>query len=373
MKITITIANKIAECSDTWDEFLPDSHHLKSRHLASLERACINNIESNYLQVYNKDQLVGLVYLQQFMFTHEHLNFEQPPAVVSAALNFLLPKQLPILVCGNLFRVDFQGFYFKDPARPTLALEAIKLYLEQNKNYKPSGVILKDCETVLVEESYKPFGFTFFNGDVTMELARRPHWQTFDDYLADLNKNYLQRARKIIRAFQKIKIREFDAPAILAGTAEIEKLYWNVVNKQAIKLGTVNAAYFYELKMDLAHKFEFHALYLDQKMVGFYTLIFYQTTMETHYIGLDYDTNQEAKLYFNILFLSTKKMIEGKYASLELGRTAREAKVNLGAMPKQIFNYIKVKNPLVKLTLQYFLNRFSKASSHHLVDRNPLK
>jgi hypothetical protein len=224
-----------------------------------------------------------------------------------------------------------------------------------------------------VEESYKPFGFTFFSGDVTMELARRPHWQTFDDYLDDLNKNYLQRAKKIIRAFQKIEIREFDAPAILAEAATIEKLYWNVVNRQTVKLGTVNAAYFYQLKMDLAQKFEFHALYLEQRMVGFYTLIFYKNSMETHYIGLDYEVNQEAKLYFNILFLSTQKMIGGKYASLELGRTAREAKVNLGALPKQIFNYIKVKNPVVKFTLQYFLNRFSKASSHQLVDRNPLK
>jgi hypothetical protein len=132
LKIIIRIFKKIAECSDTWDDFLPASHHLKSRHLESLEKACINNIECNYLQVYSKDQLVGLVYLQKFMFTHEHLNFEQPPAFLSATLNFLLPKQLSILVCGNLFRVDFQGFYFKVPERPTMAVEAIKLYLELN-------------------------------------------------------------------------------------------------------------------------------------------------------------------------------------------------------------------------------------------------
>jgi hypothetical protein len=65
-------------------------------------------------------------------------------------------------------------------------------------------------------------------------------------------------------------------------------------------------------------------------------------------------------------------MIEGKYVSLELGRTAKEAKVNLGARPKQILNFIKVKNPVVKMTVNYFLNRFNSSANQHL-QRNPLK
>ena len=92
-------------------------------------------------------------------------------------------------------------------------------------------------------------------------------------------------------------------------------------------------------------------------MIGFYTYIFYTNEMETHYIGLDYAYNDTHKTYFNILFLSVQKMIERKYEKLELGRTAKEAKANLGAVPKQIFNYVKVKNPLAKITLNYFLKK----------------
>ena len=373
MKITLIIAKKISECSNSWDDFLPGNHHLKASHLQAFEDAKIDNIENHYLQVFLKDKLIGLVYLQLFQFKHQHLNFAQPPGFFSKCIQFILPAQLPLLVCGHLFRIDFPGFYFKSPAQQPLVFEAIKLFTQHHKKCKPSGIILKDCAVIFIEENYKPFGYHFFNGDVTMELSRRPHWHSFENYLKDLNKNYLQRAKKIIQAFITIQKKELTAPEILEHAAEIENLYWNVVNKQTIKLGTVNAMYFYTLKTDLEKNFEFHVLYENNIMVGFYTFIFYEHTMETHFIGMDYEANKKYKIYFNILFLSTQKMIERKYAALELGRTAREPKENLGALPRQIFNYIKVKNPVVKITLHYFLKRFNKTASHKLFERSPLK
>jgi hypothetical protein len=373
LKITITIKQRISECCNAWDGFLPDGHHLRARHLQAFENAKIEDVENNYLQVFLKDKLIGLVYLQQFTFKHKHLNFNQQQTFKSRLIKFVLPTQLPMLVCGHLFRIDFQGFYFKGKAHEVLVFDAIELFIQQNKNNRPCGVIIKDCEAPFVEQKAALFNYHFFNGDVTMELSRRPHWLSFDDYLKDLNKNYLQRAKKIIKSFAAIEKKELTAAAIIEQAPAIEKLYWNVVHKQTIKLGTVNAAYFYELKNDLQQNFEFHALYLNDIMIGFYTFIFYDSSMETHYIGLDYDANATCKIYFNILFLSTQKMIERQDSKLELGRTAREAKINLGALPKQIFNYVKAKNPIVKITVYYFLKRFNKAANHNLVERSPLK
>ena len=128
------------------------------------------------------------------------------------------------------------------------------------------------------------------------------------------------------------------------------------------------------MKKDLYDKFEFHAFYKNQVMIGFYTLIFYDVNrMETHYIGIDYEENKTHQIYFNILFFAAKRMIENKYNRLELGRTARDAKANLGALPKQIFNYINVKNIFVKFTLNYFQNKFNEMESKNLVSRTPLK
>jgi hypothetical protein len=371
LKITIKTSRQINECRSDWDDFLPGCHHLKSKHLQAFENANIDAIDNYYVQIFVKEKLIGLAYLQLFQFQHKHLNFNK--AFVSKLIKIILPAQLPLLVCGHLFRVDFQGFYFKGPSQQSLIFEAIELFKQENKNCQPCGIIIKDCKEVFAEQSPRLLGYRFFNGDVTMEISRRNHWVTFDDYLKDLQKKYLQRAKKILQALAGIEKRELDAGAIFKSSAEIERLYWNVVNKQTIKLGTVNAAYFVELKNDLQHNFEFHALYRDGIMVGFYTFIFYDAAMETHYIGLDYEANKVYKIYFNILFAAIKKMIERQDATLELGRTAREAKISAGALPKQIINYVSIKNKIASITVNYFLKRFNQSEDGEMLKRTPLK
>jgi len=373
LTISINHVRQIAAHKDLWDDFLPEMHHLKLRHLLALENAQLPDIENHYLQIFIKDKLVGLAYLQLFKFTSAHLNFDTPGGFQSRVIKFILPKKLHLLICGNLFRINFQGYYFKNELHNALIFDAIELFIKQAGKLKPCGIIVKDCREVFLEEQYTVPKYLFFTGDVTMEIARRQHWNTFDDYLNDLTKKYLKRAKKIIKAFDGIVIKELSAAEISENATVIERLYWNVVNKQKVRLGTVNAAYLYELKKDLEQNFELHAIYYNNIMVGFYTYIFYRTEMEAHYIGLDYAYNDIHKTYFNILFLSVRKMIERKYDKLELGRTSKEAKTNLGAHPKQIFNYIKIKNPAAKFILQYFLKRFNRSEDQKQLERSPLK
>lgn len=373
MTISIKCENNISACKDLWDDFLPETHHLKQRHLLQLEKANIPDIENYYLQIFLEKKLIGLAYLQIFRFNHTHLNFSSPQTIQSRLIKFFLPRSLHLLICGNLFRINFPGFYFKNEQHNVLIFDAIKLFTKQSRKLNPYGIIVKDCKEVFLKEKYTDSKYRFFNGDVTMEITRRQHWETFHDYLNDLTKKYFKRAKKIIQAFEAVQTKELNPAEILKHAAEIDRLYLNVVDKQTIKLGIVNATYLYELKLDLEQDFELHAIYLNNTMIGFYSYIFYQSEMETHYIGLDYNYNNTHKIYFNILFLSVQKMIERKFDKLELGRTAKEAKANLGALPKQIFNYVKVNNPLAKIALQYYLNKFNQSEDQVRLKRSPLK
>lgn len=373
LNIHIAITKSIAACANRWDSVLPADHHLQSHHLLAFEKAKVDDIETNYVQVLAKDKLIGIIYLQQFCFQHKHLNFGNGSATTAKLIKCVLPKQLTILVCGHLFRINYQGFYFKEPAHKNLVFDAVKLFVQQSRRCKPAGIIIKDCNETFIEQSCRFWGYRFFSGDVTMEINRRQHWHCFNDYVNDLHKNYRQRAKKVIASFEGVEKIKLDAEGIKNNAAAINQLYLNVVDKQTVKLGIVNAAYFYELKKDLKDSFECYALYAEGKMIGFYTFIFYSTEMETHFIGLDYEANNKYKTYFNILFLGIEKMIEKGVDKLELGRTARDAKANAGALPRQVFNYIKVKNVLADITLRHFLKRFNKAENSGLTKRNPLK
>lgn len=373
MTISINSVSNIEACKGIWDDFLPEFHHLQARHLQQIEKSQLPNLENFYLQIFLKKKLVGLAYLQLFKFNHTHLNFSAPHSLQSRLIKMLLPKKLPLLVCGNLFRVDFQGFYFKNEQHNGLIFDAIDIFTREITKPKPAGIIIKDCEEVFVEKKFNAAKYRFFKGDVTMEITRRPQWNCFEDYLQDLTKKYHKRAKKIVAAFEGVVSKELDASEILVYSADIEKLYYNVINKQKVRLGIINAAYLYELKLDLGDDFELHALYVNDTMIGFYTYIFYGAEMETHYIGLNYTYNETHKTYFNILFLSVQKMIERRCEKLELGRTAKEAKANLGAFPKQIINYVKVKNRFAKIALDYFLKRFNRSQNQQQSERSPLK
>ena len=92
MTISINHLTPIAEHTNLWDDFLPEGHHLKTRHLLPLENAQVPDIENNYVQVFHKDKLIGLVYLQLFKFAHSNLNFDNPSGLQCRAIKFILPK-----------------------------------------------------------------------------------------------------------------------------------------------------------------------------------------------------------------------------------------------------------------------------------------
>ena len=110
MAILINYVTQIAAYKDLWDDFLPETHHLKQRHLLALENAQIPDIENYYLHIFLKNKLIGLACLQLFKFNHTHLNFTNPQTVQSRLIKFFLPKRLQLLICGSLFRINFQGF-----------------------------------------------------------------------------------------------------------------------------------------------------------------------------------------------------------------------------------------------------------------------
>ncbi len=350
---------------------LPQKHHLQKKYLAIVEESKLDNIFYTYVCIYNNEKLIGVAYFQIFNFNYTHINLKKENCVRSKLVQWLLPKQLPLLICGNLFRINQQGFYFTDEENNHLIFNAI-YYIKNSLQKRFCGILLKDSVAPVDKTLISKNKFTFFSSDVTMEFSNK-NWQSFEDYQKALSKKYRKRASKILEHFSPITVKELNADEIIANKQIIEQLYWNVVNKQTVKLGTINAEYFYNLKTTLLNEFEFHALYLNDKMVGFYTYIFYEQEMETHYIGLDYDVNHTHNTYFALLFLGAKKMIEKCCITLELGRTAKEAKANLGAIPKQIYNYIYVSNPIANMALQLILNRFNKEENNKELNRNPFK
>lgn len=371
-----TIYDSIESVNTIWDSLLPQNHHLKSEFLLALERSQLAHIQYKYLIIENdKKQAIGLAYLQLLNFNSNHYNNEilKKPKLEHIK-SYILKQNTNLLICGNLFKSNQQGFYFLNENDDTLILEVLKHFAKKNP-YKVNftGVLLKDCLVNFPENELSDNRYKHLPNDVSMKLYLKESWNNFEDYKASLSRKYLQRANKIRKAKEQLEVREFSIQEIESNVQILEQLYLNIASKQAIKMGLLNGQYFVEMKRALGDNYKVLGYYLEDKLVAFTSYILGKEEMEIHYIGIDYQYNEECKLYFNILFDGLESAIENRKTSLELGRTAREAKASLGAVGVVVKNYIWVKLGLPTLVYNYFQKWYNSHNNEDWKNRYPFR
>ena len=153
------------------------------------------------------------------------------------------------------------------------------------------------------------------------------------------------------------------------------RLYNNIVDEQTITLGRLNAAYFIQMKSLMPDTFRVYGYFKDEQLIAFSSQIDYpeKNSMEIHYIGLDYQYNQTHNLYFNILFDGICCAMQRGFKTLEMGRTAKEAKANTGAVAVENFNYIWIKPGILRVVFYFLNNWYAQNIGDKWQERHPFK
>lgn len=377
MSITLKIYESFSEAHSEWETIVPENHHLICCDLMAIEGSKAPDLQYHYVSIYKDNVLSGVMYLQHLTFSQKHFN---PNLIQNPLLKMAQPilgrMKAHILICGNLFRVNFQGFYFKDKNDRIDIFDCLNLFRKQVKNkVKYSGILVKDCKREFEPSNISCFQFTPFHQDLTMEMTIQPSWKNFDEYVAALSKKYRQRAIKIRKSIAEVERKYLSIDEIKFYQKDLHNLYMNVVNKQPLALGILGPDYFIQMKEQLKDNFEVVAFMKDGKLLAFSGHIYYplKQAMELHYIGFDYTANPIYNLYFNIIFDGIETAINKGYINLEMGRTAREAKASAGAKAVENFNYIWVRAGLPRLAVKFLSNRFEDKMGEDWQNRNPFK
>lgn len=377
MSITLKIYNKLSEAHAEWSTIVPENHHLICCDLTAIEGSKAPDLKFHYVSIYKDNVLSGVMYLQHLAFSQKHFNRDLiQNRLLKLSQPVLSRLKAHLLICGNLFRVNFQGFYFKDKEDRIDIFDCLNIYRKQVKRQVNfCGILVKDCKREFEPSNISCFQFSPFRQDLTMEMTIQPKWQNFDEYVAALSKKYRQRAIKIRKSITEIERKYLSLEELKLYQNDIQNLYMNVVNKQPLALGILGTDYFIQMKEQLKDKFEVVAFMKDGKLLAFSGHIYYplKKAMELHYIGFDYSANPLYNLYFNIIFDGIETAINKGYTNLEMGRTAREAKASAGAKAVENFNYIWVKAGLPRLAVNFLSNRFEDKMGDEWQNRNPFK
>lgn len=283
------------------------------------------------------------------------------------------------LVNGNMLQTGRYGQYLTPEIAERLTFSLYQKIVSivknnlKKENLSPAAILLKDYYTheKISEDDCKEFGYSAFSVQPNMRVEIRENWNSVDDYMGEMKSKYRVRTRRTLKKLDGIYKRALNLEDLLLYEDTMHRLYKFIADQASFNLFILNPKYFYGLKKHLQDKIQIIGYFLDDKMVGFYTIIYNYDTLDAHFLGYDSEHNREYHLYHNMLYDLLFEAIIKKKKHLDLSRTAMEIKSSIGADPFEMFLYLKVTNPIANRFTARFLKFLTPEGDWE--ERNPFK
>lgn len=383
----IRMVQSIDEVEEEW-ALVSDSHDIfySAAFLRCIEKATPSGITPYYCLVTNHEKPIGIIYLQsKSVRLEENLRADHKREGKFRFSPLLWFKKWVIrqihfhtVICGNLMLTGRYGFYFPGNLGKDEQFRLVAEATRQLQHYlsktgvKPGLVLVKDffSDEAPLEED-KAFGFTRFTVQPKMMLPLSPMWSTMEDYVLDLKSKYRVRYKKALQKGAEMEKKELSSEEIAHHRKEIMKLYRCVANQAAFNAFYLHDHYFEELKSALGTALTFKTYWKNGKLIAFFTSITNYDVLDAHFLGYDPDENQDCQIYLNMLFDLIQEGIDKKMRLVDMSRTAIEIKSTVGAIPKDMYLYLKHSHPLINRATNSILS-FVKPSDEFII-RSPFK
>ncbi len=360
-----------------WDETTPKQHlFLKKAYLDVLEHAPPKGMRFAYLVFSKQEKNVGLAICQVLHFNAEE-SINTPAKnpqknvfeAISRSMKSLVARKVDFngLVCGNLLLTGEHGFYFDEKLiGKKEAMEALASGIEKTREiFGKEGV---DISVTYVKEYFetsrefvKPVleqqGYFEFQIQPNMMLKIPSEWATFEDYLGAMSSKYRVKTKRALKKGKAVVRKELDLQGIRKNKETLYALYRGVADGSGFNTFLLHPNYFYELKRNLGDAFCLIGYYVEEEMVAFFTTIDTGEEMEANFLGYNPAKNKEFQIYHNILLDLVKQGIHLQASHIVFARTALEIKSSIGAVPHEMYNYIKhrksLPNKFIKKVFEY--------------------
>jgi hypothetical protein len=235
------------------------------------------------------------------------------------------------------------------------AIEQLKVIIKKEYKKRIRIVMLKDYfleDSIHVEREFVD-NLKLYKISVqpNMIMDIQPNWTDFEVYLSKLNKKYRQRYRVAREKASHIFKKELTLEKVAMESNRLHELYKNVSDNAKINTFILPKGHFLALKTHLKEEFKVFGYYLDNVLIGFYTLILNRDVLETYFLGYDKVHQYSNQMYLNMLYDMSDFAITNKFTSIVYARTAMEIKSSVGAQPKEMIVYLKHTNLLMNFGL----------------------
>lgn len=355
-------ANKLPA---VWDALPSKDVFLKTDFLKGLEASIPKNISAYYVGVFKDGILVGIAVFQRVELYANDIFRKSNSSKLKQIAKQLLSKIVKgnALVVGNLMHTGQHGLFHSNNqisqteflSQIEQALEVLKLEIYSTFNRKIRVIVFKDY----FEEDVIHDNLNFFKANNFYKIQVQPNmvfsiseaWNNTEDYISAFNKKYLRRYNTARKKAIHLEYRPLNADYLKNNSESLYKLYETVSDHAGINTFKLQENHFYELKIHLKDKFQVFGVFLEAELVGFYSLILNNNTLETYFLGYRKSLQHQYQMYLNMLFNMVSFGIENGFKDIVFARTAMEIKSSIGAKPITMHIYLNHTNSIIANTI----------------------
>nr|WP_315159352.1 8-amino-7-oxononanoate synthase [uncultured Flavobacterium sp.] len=378
--LSFVIYQSASELPENWDSIAKSTVFLKRDYFEILENSCPNNMKCFFIGVFQHKELVGVA-LSQFLDLNKLESFgERDQCLKTIIRNFAFKRfSSHVLFIGNCMLTGENAYAFLDSipfeegikvlhkARTSIEVllknQGIEIHLLTSKDFSKSEI------TKINQTSFRSV-FQFVT-QPNMIFSIPKHWKSEIDYVNTLTKKYRDQYKRARKKAEGVVKRKLSLTEIEQNQELIYDLYYHVAKNAPFNSFFLSKNHFGDLKRIWKDNFLFYGYFLDEKLIGFNTLIKNGDAMDTYFLGYDNTIQREKMLYLNMLYDMIAYSIKKEFKTIIFARTALEIKSSVGAKPETMYGLMEHKNPIIN----YFLPRLFNYLEPKTVwqERNPFK
>ncbi|KUJ50761.1 hypothetical protein [Chryseobacterium sp. JAH] len=346
-----------SEIPENWNHVIGQHNIMLSQeYFKTLETSCPENMKCFYIGFFNDNELIGGALLQYLNFIG-HKTFQKNETFCNVKNLVARRFSKNVMILGNNMLTGQNGFYFdvsKITIEKVIPLLDEAVHEMQRQEGKTSLIIYKDYQESFIKyfQGKNHQSFYKFSVQPNMILRLQKNWLTFDNYLNAFSTKYRTRAKSAKKKIVGIEKFEMNLHDIKIHQKQMNILYQNVAENAPFNTFFLSENHFESMKESLKENFKVFGYYLNENLIGFYTLILNHRDIDTYFLGYDRELQKEKQIYLNMLLDMVAFGINEKFNRIIFGRTALEIKSTIGAEPVEIFGLIKHNNLLINRFIQ---------------------
>lgn len=363
-----------------WNSLTADNIFLTREYLEVLEKSAPINMTCHFIGLFQEDELVGIA-LSQFLNLNQMESFgERDKCIKTTVRNTVFKNFIShILIIGNNMFTGQNAFVFSDKIDAVQALKTLKSASEKlKKTFKNKGlnIHITTFKDFSIEETtaFKQAGFhNHFQyctqPNMIFEIPRQ--WISEQDYIGALSKKYRDQYKRARKKSEGIEKRKMHLEDIIKHEETIYNLYHHVAKNAYFNTFFLAKNHFRTFKELLKDNFLFYGYFIDEKLIGFNTIIKNGDVIDTYFLGYDESVQREKMLYLNMLYDIAAYSINKGFKEIIFARTALEIKSSIGAKPKEMYGFAKHSNSIADLVFERAFNYLEPKADWK--ERNPFK